>query len=150
MRKGDLLTTVETKDEAIRIALIFLQYYRETAHYKERTYDYMETHGLEAIKAVVLDEESDEPAALLERFMLARAAADRDPWLERRKPSHPNQFSELDSEAPVFGMAPMAGDDMVVGPSEEAREAMLASAPASASSSSNLLAVTYTNTSEQS
>jgi hypothetical protein len=152
VRKGDLLATVESREEAIRIAITFLQYYRETAHYKERTYDYMETHGLAAIQAVVLDEASGEPGRLRERFASARAAADRDPWLERRKPSHRNQFSELDTEAPVFGVAPMAGDgDMVVGPSDEAREAMLAgAAPAAASAASNLLAVTYTNTSEQS
>jgi nitrite reductase (NADH) large subunit len=140
VRKGDLLCTVETKDEAIRASLIFLQHYRETADYKERTYDYMERFSLEEIQAVVFDEE--EGPKLLERFHLAQAAAIKDPWLERRKPVVANQFSELDSEAPVFGMAPMAGDDEaelagVVGPPPGA--AMPAAVPAA----SERFAVTY-------
>ncbi len=64
--------------------------------------------GLEAVQAVVFDEE--EGAALRERFHLAQAAAIQDPWLERRKPVVANQFSELDTEAPVYGLAPMVGD----------------------------------------
>lgn len=115
VRKGDLLCTVKTKEEAISASITFLQYYRETADYKERTYTYMENRGLEAIQAVVFDEV--EGPALRERFHLAQAAAIKDPWLERRKPAVANQFSELDTEAPVFGEAPMfAGDPEPVGP----------------------------------
>ena len=36
-------------------------------------------------------------AALRERFRLAKAAA-TDPWLERREPYHPRQFTDLDGE----------------------------------------------------
>ncbi|MGH2906398.1 MAG: hypothetical protein ACRDKI_06460, partial [Solirubrobacterales bacterium] len=100
---GDVLATVETKAEAMRIATTFLQHYRENAEYLERTYGYVERVGLDAIKAAVLDEESGEPDRLRERFRLAKAAV-VDPWLERRKPVHPKQFSEIDTEpelAPV-------------------------------------------------
>lgn len=115
VRKGDLLCTVANKDEAIAASLTFLQYYRENAEYKERTYTFMENRGLEAIQAVVFDEV--EGPALRERFHLAQAATIKDPWLERRKPAVPNQFSELDTEAPVFGEAPMfAGAAEPVGP----------------------------------
>jgi nitrite reductase (NADH) large subunit len=138
VRKGDLLATVKTKEEAISAAITFLQYYRETAEYKERTYHYMENRSLEEIQAVVFD--AVEGPALRERFHLAQAAAIRDPWLERRKPVVANQFSELDSEAPVFGAAPMfeEGEAMTVGP------------PASVSAASDRIAVTYTNPKEQS
>ncbi|MFB2351347.1 hypothetical protein ACETUS_29620, partial [Priestia megaterium] len=51
VRKGDRLATVTTKDEAIRAAVTFLQYYREQADYKERSYTFMERVGLEAVQA---------------------------------------------------------------------------------------------------
>jgi nitrite reductase (NADH) large subunit len=97
VREGDILATVETKAEAMRLSTTFLQHYRENAEYLERTYAYVERVGLDAIKEAVLDEESGEPERLRERFRLARAAA-VDPWLERRNPVHPKQFAELDSE----------------------------------------------------
>ena len=45
VRKGDLLASVATSDEAIRLALAFLQHYREQAEYLERTYTYVERVG---------------------------------------------------------------------------------------------------------
>jgi nitrite reductase (NADH) large subunit len=94
VREADILATVETPDEAMRVATAFLQYYRENADYKERTYDFIPRVGLEAVRLAVLD--PDSRAALLERFRIAKAAAVTDPWLERDDPYHPNQFSELD------------------------------------------------------
>jgi len=98
VRRGDLLTTVETGEQAIAVALTFLQLYREQGEYLERTYDYVERVGIEHVRAAVLDEASGEPAALRERFAIAKAAADPDPWLERRDPVHPKQFAELDTD----------------------------------------------------
>ena len=98
VRRGDLLTTVETGEQAIEVALTFLQLYREQGEYLERTYDYVERVGLEHVRAAVLDEDGGEPARLRERFAIAKAAADPDPWLERHDPVHPKQFAELDSE----------------------------------------------------
>jgi nitrite reductase [NAD(P)H] large subunit len=96
VRKGDLLTTVERGEEAIRVALAFLQHYREQGEYLERTYAYVERVGIEAVREAVLDPERQ--ADLLERYAIAKAAADPDPWLERHDPVHPKQFAELDSE----------------------------------------------------
>ncbi len=48
VRKGDLLTTVTTSDEAMRVALAFLQHYRESAEYLERTYTYLERTGIDS------------------------------------------------------------------------------------------------------
>jgi nitrite reductase (NADH) large subunit len=96
VRKGDLLASVETSDAAIRIALAFLQHYREQADYLERTYGYLERVGIDAVRAAVL--EPDCQQQLIGRYRIAKAAADPDPWRERDEPVHPNQFAELDTE----------------------------------------------------
>jgi nitrite reductase (NADH) large subunit len=101
VRKGDLLATVETPEEAKRVALAFLQHYREQAEYLERTYAYLERVGIEAVREAVLD--PDERLALLERYRIAKSAADPDPWRERHAPVHPKQFAELDSEPMLVG-----------------------------------------------
>ena len=106
VRKGDLLATVDTKREAQRVAITFLQYYRENADYLERTYGFVERVGIEAVKEAVLDEEGGEPARLRERFRIAKAAVLTDPWLERRDPVHAKQFAELDSEPALVGPPP--------------------------------------------
>jgi nitrite reductase (NADH) large subunit len=97
-----VLCTVDSRAEALRVATTFLQYYREHADFKERTYDFVPRIGLEQIREVVLGEETG--AALRERFRLAKAAVS-DPWLERRDPYHPRQFTDLDDEAPAAGPA---------------------------------------------
>jgi len=95
VRKADVLTTVDTADEAKRVATAFLQLYREHASFKERSYDFVPRFGLEEVRKQVLGKESQ--AGLLERFRLAKtAAAARDPWLERSEPYHQRQFSGLD------------------------------------------------------
>jgi nitrite reductase (NADH) large subunit len=95
VREADILCTAGSRAEALRVATTFLQYYRENAAFKERTYDFVPRVGLDHIRAVVLGEDSG--AALRERFRLAKAAV-RDPWLERREPYHPRQFTDLDGE----------------------------------------------------
>ncbi|HEX6389320.1 MAG TPA: nitrite reductase large subunit NirB [Solirubrobacteraceae bacterium] len=97
VRKGDLLAKVQTPEEAKRIALAYLQYYREHGEHLERTYGFQERVGLEQVQADVLD--PDTQAALLERFAIAKAACDPDPWRERIDPVHPKQFAELDTDA---------------------------------------------------
>jgi len=103
IKKGELLATVTEKDEALRTACIFLQYYREHAEYLERTMPFVERIGLETIRTAVLDEEHGEPAGLHERFKIAKAASDPDPWRERRANAVPKQFEELDTEATPIG-----------------------------------------------
>jgi nitrite reductase (NADH) large subunit len=106
VREADVLCTVGSRAEALRVCTTFLQYYRENADFKERTYDFVPRVGLDAIRAAVMGEESG--AALRERFRLAKAAA-TDPWLERREPYHPHQFTNPDDEAD-------ADEPVLVGP----------------------------------
>ena len=93
VREADVLVTVESADEVLRLATILLQYYLEHGEYKERLYDFVPRIGLEEIRAIVLDAERGR--ALLERFRIAKAAVS-DPWLERDDPYHPQQFGDLD------------------------------------------------------
>jgi nitrite reductase (NADH) large subunit len=111
VREADVLCTVDSRAEALRVATTFLQYYRENADFKERTYDFVPRVGLDAIREVVLGEASG--AALRERFRSARAAA-TDPWLERREPYHPNQFTDPDDAG-----IPVLAEPVVVGPPTE-------------------------------
>jgi nitrite reductase (NADH) large subunit len=106
VRKGDLLAKVETDAEAIRLALAFLQHYRERGDHLERTYGYLERVGIEAVREAVLEPEAQ--AGLLERFAIAKAACDPDPWRERATPVHARQFAELDSEPAAIDLVAVA------------------------------------------
>jgi nitrite reductase (NADH) large subunit len=102
VRKGDVLTTVRTPDEAKELATAFLQLYRENASFKERTYTFVPRFGLDEVKRRVLDDGSR--GRLLERFRLAKTAqAALDPWLERDRPYHERQFQGLGQRAALDG-----------------------------------------------
>jgi NAD(P)H-nitrite reductase large subunit len=89
---------------AKRVALTFLQHYRENAEYLERTYAYVERVGIEAVSEAVLGEGQ---AELLERYRIAKAAADPDPWRsaptcspQRRPTASPASSAALASALP--------------------------------------------------
>ena len=71
-----------------------MQYYRENAKYKERTYTFVERIGIERIRAVVVDD-SEGIAADLDAAMEASIAATVDPWLEAVAPKTANQFTSV-------------------------------------------------------
>jgi nitrite reductase (NADH) large subunit len=106
VREADVLATVDTRAEALRVATTFLQYYRENADYKERTYDFIPRIGLERVRDIVLGEKTG--AALRERLRIAKAAV-KDPWLERDDPYHPRQFSDLDGPELAAAEPALAG-----------------------------------------
>jgi nitrite reductase (NADH) large subunit len=91
VRKGDLLCTVGTEEDVLRIAGRFLQYYRENAKYLERTYGFVARVGIEKIRSVVVDD-SEGAAARLDADIQRSVDAYRDPWLEALEPVTPNQF----------------------------------------------------------
>jgi nitrite reductase (NADH) large subunit len=92
VRKGDLLCVVGNEDDALLFSGRFMQYYRENAKYKERTYTFLERLGIERIRAVVIDD-SDGIAAELDAAMKRSTDATYDPWKEADAPKTANQFA---------------------------------------------------------
>ena len=92
IRKGDLLCTVDSHQAVLQLSGRFIQYYREHAKYKERTYSFVERVGIERIRAVIVDDSEKIGAALDQAMAESVAGAARDPWLERDRPATPNQF----------------------------------------------------------
>ena len=99
VRKGDLLCTLDTPDEAMLLAGRFMQYYREQAKWLERTYRFMERVGLDEVRAVVVSDRDGE-AARLDAAIQAAIEAYRDPWLEADAPATPSQFASVVGAAP--------------------------------------------------
>ena len=91
IRKGDLLCTVDSAELVLRLCGRFIQYYREHARYKERTYGFVERLGIAHIRSVVVDDSAG-LAERLDRALEESIAAVRDVWLERDAPRTPNQF----------------------------------------------------------
>ncbi len=79
LRGGDLLCTVKTEQEVFDITASFLQYYRETANYLERTSKWVNRMGIEQIREVIFEEENRK--RLIERMDEALMNT-RDPWRE--------------------------------------------------------------------
>lgn len=77
-RLADLLCKVKTDDEVMEIAAAFIQYYRETANYLERTSDWLERIGLANVTGTVVEDKSQRKA-LIERLELACTRV-KEPW----------------------------------------------------------------------
>ncbi|HEU4328131.1 MAG TPA: nitrite reductase large subunit NirB [Roseiflexaceae bacterium] len=106
VRKGDLLCTVETHDEVMRMIGRFIQYYRENAKYLERTYGFVERLGIARLRSVVV-EDSEGIAERLDAAIAGSVAAYFDPWREANAPFTPNQFA---STIPVIPLRMASGD----------------------------------------
>jgi nitrite reductase (NADH) large subunit len=92
IRKGDLLATVDTHEETIRLVGRFIQYYREHAKYMERTYGFAERIGIGRLKSILIEDELGICKQLDEEIQKA-AEAYQDPWKkEAGLPVHPAQF----------------------------------------------------------
>jgi len=94
VRKADLLCTVEGEDAVMQIAGRFMQFYREDAKYKERSYTWVERIGIERIRAVVV-EDSEGWGEGFDAQIEAAIAAYRDPWKDGEAPKTENQFASL-------------------------------------------------------
>ncbi|MFL1672030.1 nitrite reductase large subunit NirB [Paenibacillus dendritiformis] len=77
-RLADLLCKVKTDEELVEMTAAAIQYYRESANYLERTSEWVERTGLDAIRRTVV-EDSEERQRLVERINIALAQAE-DPW----------------------------------------------------------------------
>lgn len=79
VRAGDLLLTVKTEDEVVEYAEAYLQYYRESAKYGERTSEWVNRVGIESIRAHIQDDTNRE--SLCKRMDIALSVT-KDPWKE--------------------------------------------------------------------
>ena len=79
VRGGDLLYKVKTDDEAMEITGAYLQYYRETANYLERTSAWVDRVGLDHVKSVLDDKGKRKE---LNARMDETLSVYRDPWKE--------------------------------------------------------------------
>jgi len=95
VRKADLLVTVETTEEALQAAALFLQYYRENANYLERTYDFVERVGIERVRRETIYAPMAVQQGLRGRLRKSKQLA-RDAWLEGDAPINPTQFVQIE------------------------------------------------------
>ncbi len=91
VRKGDLLATVDDPDVVVTRVGRFLQYYRESATWLERTYSWVPRFGIDRIRAVVVDD-TEGIAARLDADIQKAIDAYTDPWKEAAAPVTPGQF----------------------------------------------------------
>ncbi len=93
IRKGDILATVDSHEEAMTITGRFLQYYRENANWLERTYDFVPRMGLDYLIGVIVDDVEGIAGDLDARM---QEAVDRyeDPWAADQQERTPGQFHD--------------------------------------------------------
>jgi nitrite reductase (NADH) large subunit len=94
VRKADLLITVETTEEALEATALFFQYYRESANYLERTYDFVERVGMEKIRRETVYASQQVKDALLSRLAKSKALS-YDAWQEGKQPKNVTQFVQI-------------------------------------------------------
>ncbi len=93
VRVTDLLTRVETEAEVLEMTAAFTQYYREDAHYLERTAPWVERIGVEAIRSRLLDPE--QRSVLAARFRHSQETAQHDPWEARAHGAEQHEFTPM-------------------------------------------------------
>lgn len=100
VRKGDLLGTVETPEEVLRLVDRFVQHYRENARWLERTYDFVPRLGLDRLRELLVDD-AEEACGRLEAEMQRAVDAYTDPWSEAERPATASQFDRSITVVPA-------------------------------------------------
>lgn len=80
LRGADLLCKVKTDEELMEISGAFIQYYRETGKFGERTSEWVERIGMDDIRRIVV-EDTESRQQLNARVELALSQL-KDPWQE--------------------------------------------------------------------
>jgi len=93
VRVTDLLCKVETEAEVIEYCAAFTQFYREDAHYLERTAPWVERVGLAKVQTAL--ESPEMRKELVERFAISQKTAQVDPWKERAKGVEALEFAPI-------------------------------------------------------
>lgn len=95
VRATDLLCNVKTEEEVLEYCGAFIQFYREDAHYLERTAPWVERIGFSRIEDVIVKDEAKRKH-YYERFLEAQKIAQVDPWQERASGgSSAHEFSSI-------------------------------------------------------
>ncbi len=100
VRVTDLLCKVETEEEAMEICAAFVQFYREDAHYLERTAPWVERKGLDWVRQQLLET----PGAIEKyaaRFRLSQKYWQDDPWAQRAAGGRRDLHSHLAEVRPL-------------------------------------------------
>lgn len=103
IRKGDLLATVDDPQTVITLVGRFLQYYRESANWLERTYAWVPRVGIDHLREVLVDDADDAFLAGLDERMQKSVDAYRDPWRDGREPVSEGQFR---TSLPLLALPP--------------------------------------------
>ncbi|MBW7475854.1 nitrite reductase large subunit NirB [Paenibacillus oenotherae] len=97
LRGTDLLCKVKTEEEVLEWSGAYLQYYRETGKYNERTSEWLERVGLDTVKAAL--ESKEDRLALVERIEKTLDLM-KDPWKEIiEKQELRKTFEPMDTQA---------------------------------------------------
>jgi len=94
VRVTDLLTRVESDEEAIEYVGAYCQLYREDALYLERTAPWIDRVGLSFVTEQLVDNESNRKA-LHARFLASQEKTQNDPWKERAEGAQSHQFEVI-------------------------------------------------------
>jgi len=94
VRATDFLCAVKTEEEVLEYAAAYMQFYREDAHYLERTAPWIERVGLQRIKDEIV-EDAEKRKLYAERFYVAQSVAQDDPWKERVDGGQKHEFLPL-------------------------------------------------------
>ncbi|HZH09035.1 MAG TPA: nitrite reductase large subunit NirB [Microvirga sp.] len=89
-----LLCKVAEEDECIEIIAALTQLYREQGHYLERMYKWADRVGVDAIRAIVVDD-PEKRRALFARFEVSQRKAQIDPWAERAAGRDAHEFNPM-------------------------------------------------------
>ena len=94
VRVTDLLTVVESDEEAIEYVGAYCQLYREDALYLERTAPWIDRVGLSFVTEQLVDNEENRKA-LHARFLVSQLKTQNDPWKERAEGAQSHQFEVI-------------------------------------------------------
>lgn len=94
VRATDYLCTAKTEEEVLEYAAAYMQFYREDAHYLERTAPWIERVGLQRVKDEIV-EDAGKRKVYAERFYVAQSVAQDDPWKERVDGGEKHEFLPL-------------------------------------------------------
>ena len=94
VRATDYLCTAKTEEEVLEYAAAYMQFYREDAHYLERTAPWIERVGLQRVKDEIV-EDAEKRKVYAERFYVAQSVTQDDPWKERVDGGEKHEFLPL-------------------------------------------------------